>query len=128
VSALTSLVGLVRRRVHRRPSNSSSDPAFRKFILESDPLQSPVVSVRWLQALKKWIKQFLLQAPCQHAPLVVQGKKDSTVDWLYNIAVIKVKFPNVTVAYIEDARHHLANETQAIRKALYQHIDRYLQE
>lgn len=127
-AVLGSLLKLVTRRFPRRPSNSSSDEGFKKFINENDPLQSPVLSVVWLTALRRWVARFLLHKPCEHAPLVVQGKKDSTVDWLYNIGIIRKKFPRAEICYMDNARHHLANETEQKRAKLYRLMDSYLAE
>lgn len=126
VTRLAKILGLFLRRFPRRPSKSSSDPAFLQFIAEQDFLQSPTVSIIWLKALRRWIKGFLLKPACEHTPLVMQGREDSTVDWRYNIPVIKKKFPGSSVVYLDGARHHLANERSEIRDQLYRKMDAYL--
>jgi len=127
ISTASELLRPVKQRIRRRPSNSTTDAAFRQFVNSHDPLQSKTVSITWLLALKQWIKRFLLSATSGHAPLVVQGEHDSTVDWIYNINVIKRKFPHCKIAYLASARHHLANESEEIRKEIFQQMDQYLE-
>ncbi len=126
VSILTVILKSFIKKVPRRIANSSSNPCFGEFIKNNDPCQSPTISVRWLNALRQWKKRFLARSPVEHAPLVIQGKKDNTVDWLYNMAVIKQKFPKAKIVYLNDARHHLANEREEIRQELYQEMERYI--
>jgi alpha-beta hydrolase superfamily lysophospholipase len=123
---VANVLRLFGRQFPRWASNCSNDKSFKRFIAEQDPLQSPTVSLVWLAALKKWVKRFLLHKPCEHGPLVLQGKKDSTVDWLYNIGVIKKKFPNAQTVYLETARHHLANEDADNMKKLTQQLEMFL--
>lgn len=126
ISMLATVLRLFGRQFPRRASNCSNDKSFKQFITEQDPLQSPTVSLVWLGALKKWVQRFLLHKACKHGPLVVQGKKDSTVDWLYNIGVIKKKFPNASTVYLNTARHHLANEDDDNMARLTEHLETFL--
>jgi alpha-beta hydrolase superfamily lysophospholipase len=126
-SILITLLKTFIKKIPRSASNSSSDKTFKKFIKNNDPCQSPTVSLVWLSSLQRWIKKFLASQPCHHGPLVIQGRKDSTVDWLYNMGIIKKKFPAVDVIYIDGARHHLANEREEILERIFQEMDNYLE-
>jgi alpha-beta hydrolase superfamily lysophospholipase len=126
ISMLATVLRLFGRQFPRWASNCSNDESFKQFIAEQDPLQSPTISLAWLVALKKWMKRFLLHKPCEHGPLVVQGKKDSTVDWLYNVGVIKKKFPKGKIVYLETARHHLANENDVNMAKLSAQLEKFL--
>ncbi|MDP2139501.1 MAG: alpha/beta hydrolase [Gammaproteobacteria bacterium] len=109
--------------VARKFVDNSNDEEFLRFQRESDPLQSKVLSARWVGALKQWLVEFEKYSPCPVRISVVQGAEDTTVDWRYNLKAIERKFPNVTTYMIAEARHHLANESADIRERLYSILD-----
>lgn len=111
---LEPFVGSVARNFAR----NSSDEEFLSFVQDEDPLQSKRLSAQWVRALKNWQKEFLAHAPCFARIHVIQGALDKTVDWRYNLRVIEDKFPGAAMSMIADARHHLANESEAIRGTL----------
>lgn len=113
------------KKVPRRFAPSSHDEDFLRFVKQRDPLQALVLPVQWITALKQWIRQFLCLSASNFQPLVIQGKEDGTVDWKYNLGIVKQKFPNATFYYIQNGRHHLANESEAIRHKLTAAMDIY---
>jgi alpha-beta hydrolase superfamily lysophospholipase len=58
--------------------------------------------------------------------LVVQGDADDTVDWRFNLPVIREHFPNAVFCHLNSARHHLVNESEAIRARIWSQVDGYL--
>ncbi|MNN27656.1 hypothetical protein D3C81_1411970 [compost metagenome] len=48
-----------------------------------------------------------------------------TVDWPYNLNVLKHKFAGPKVLLLPEARHHLANELPAIRSRYFEFIDQH---
>lgn len=111
--------------IARRFSENSNDPDFLPF-LQTDPLQPVRLPTAWVGALGKWIKR-IEQAPgCNRQPLIVQGQADMTVDWQYNLRVIREKFRQPQVLMLPEARHHLANESLAIRRAYFDFLDQHL--
>lgn len=119
---------LLRRFVHsvpRRFSDSSSDPAFVAS-QRSDPLQSTVVPVRWVGAMRRW-QAGLPGGSLDLGPaLVLQGDRDDTVDWRYNMVAIARLFPGSRIEYLEGAGHHLANESEALRRRYLDLVDAYV--
>jgi len=113
--------------VPRAFAESSGDKNFLQFLRE-DPLQVPKISVKWIGALRDWIERFSNFEPIRYQPLIIQGRKDRTVDWKYNLEQIKRKFPLAKIAYIAGARHHLANENKKIREVIFNLLDEYLLE
>ena len=107
----------------RRFKDNSGDKAFLTFLKRNDPLQSKRLPMSWLGALKQWEKNFHGLSPCHYAPLVVQGKKDSTVDWQYNIPLISEKFPRAKICYLSEGEHHLVNESEEVRSGVLAAID-----
>lgn len=126
LSSITHTIArLLVKKVPRDFAPSSHDQEFLRFVKQRDPLQSRVLPVQWVTALKQWMKTFLRLQPSSFRPLVIQGKEDSTVDWQYNLGIVKQKFPNATLYYIQNGRHHLANESEAIRHKMTSAMDIY---
>jgi alpha-beta hydrolase superfamily lysophospholipase len=53
---------------------------------------------------------------------VVQGKKDTTVDWPHNLRIIRNKFSSVEELLIPDGRHHLVNEAKDLQASVFNTI------
>ena len=58
---------------------------------------------------------------------MIQGGGDTTVDWRYNLKIIREKFPAGQLFRVHAAMHHLVGEADAIRGQVFQAIDRYLE-
>lgn len=114
------------KQIKRSFAVNSHDTQFLRFLSESDPLQCRLLPVAWVGALKNWLREFEEYPACAKAISVVQGSGDTTVDWRYNLKRIEEKFPHSEAVILQQARHHLANESQEIRDALYEELDRVL--
>jgi len=111
--------------VPREFVENSSDREFLEFV-QRDPLQSRRVSVRWVGALRRWLKG-LPEADLGVGPaLVIQGDEDTTVAWRYNLKIISKLFPGSEVAYLPGGGHQLANESAAIRERYLGRVEAYL--
>ncbi|WP_462380697.1 alpha/beta hydrolase [Pseudomonas sp. Marseille-QA0892] len=104
------------RELPRRFTVNSTDTAFIDFVHTRDPLQAKVLPSAWVGALARWIPQIESSAPSPRRPIVVQGDADLTVDWRYNLKVLKQKFDTPQTLLIPGARHHLANERRETRQ------------
>lgn len=102
--------------------SNSRNQAFLEFLRDRDPLQARVLPVRWVTAMQAWRRRFERYAPTDIAPLVVQGHRDMTVDWRYNLRVIDRLF-EPRLFFVPEASHHLVNETPEIRAQIFQAID-----
>ena len=103
-------------QIRREFALNSHDQVFLSF-LRADPLQSHILSVRWVTAMKYWLRQL---TACEDnsltvPTLIVQGKEDTTVDWQFNIPLLEKKLSNMSLLWLGDARHQLINETDAVR-------------
>lgn len=121
------LLGGFVQQFGRRFTENSTDQEFLDFIRERDPLQSQVLPVAWVQALGKWIPRIEQAAPSGLRPLIVQGQLDGTVDWQHNMRVLEQKFDNPQIFFLPQARHHLANEDELIRRQYLAWLARELQ-
>ena len=112
-------------RLPRFYPQNSNDAAFCRF-LRQDPLQADFIAVPWVGALRRWLPEFLRRAPVLTPLLVLQGDADTTVDWRYNLERIRQLFPAVDIHMLPGARHHLANESEALRGSYYPLLADYL--
>ena len=110
------------KRVFRR---NSSDVQFIRFV-KQDPLQYDKVPLNWLDALIRWNKSIMDCTPSSVPVLILQGKKDTTVDWRYNVKFLLDKFQNTDVEWIENGKHHLLNEEEQIKQKVFSSIYHYL--
>lgn len=106
-------------------SRNSDNLEFLAFLRERDPLQARTLPVRWVTAMVAWRQRFEAYAPTDIEPLVIQGRADRTVDWRYNMKVIGRLF-RPRILYIPEARHHLVNESPAVRAQIFAAIEEAL--
>lgn len=120
---LHSLISPFRSTWKRDFSHNSGSERFLRFLREEDPLQSSVLSVSWISALKEWIPRIERASPVPIAITVIQGERDRTVDWVHNLQVIAKKFPAGRVYRLPEGHHHLVNEAQPLLDELFTLID-----
>jgi lysophospholipase len=113
-------------RVPRRFAVNSNDKDFLHFLEHDDPLQTRYISVRWVDAMLRWESRFEYFEPSDKPILLLQGQRDTTVDWRYNIPLIRKKFPKAKYLPLQDAHHQLANESPELRAKIFAAIDLYL--
>lgn len=113
--------------VPRKFGRNSSDATFVRFIEHEDPLQFKVIPVAWVDALIRWERRFDSLPVSERPLLIVQGQRDTTVDWKYNITAIRSKFPRAKYMPLQNAAHHLANETPEIRAKITAAMDLYFE-
>jgi len=111
--------------IQRQFSENSNDPAFLLF-LQADPLQPRRLPTAWVGALMSWVKRIEAAPPSTRRPLIVQGEADGTVDWRYNLKVLKAKFADPQILLLPEARHHLANELPTTRQRYLDFISQRL--
>ncbi len=105
---------------------NTHDAEFARRQAHRDPLQSHVMSMRWLGAMVDWLHAFPKTARNEKRILVLQGTDDETVSWRYNMRVIGDRFPNSKRVIIRGARHQMINETQPYRHQILQALDNWL--
>ena len=121
----TKIFGGFVESVPRAARKESSDRQYLEFV-KTDPLQIKTVPLEWVRALHAWNDKIanLPGSPTQIK--VIQGTKDTTVDWKFNVEFIREKFNNAEVVLIEDGRHELLNESVDIRTKVFSEIGNYL--
>ena len=114
-------------KVPRKFGGNSSDLQFLDFVEKQDPLQARHIAVRWVDALLRWESRFDHLPESDKPILIIQGQRDTTVDWRYNIPAIRKKFPKARYLPLQEAHHHLANEAPEIRAKMFAAMDMYFQ-
>lgn len=111
--------------IARRFSENTHDPTFLPFLL-ADPLQPRRLPTAWVGALLKWVRRIEAAPRSGRRLLIVQGEEDMTVDWRYNLEVLKAKFDAPQILLLPHGRHHLANELPEIRRRYFEFIEQRL--
>ncbi|MDT8390513.1 MAG: alpha/beta hydrolase [Lentisphaeria bacterium] len=110
-----------RKDVTRVFRSNSRDKAFRAFV-KNDPLQPRVVPFKFVKAHRAWEAAMRESAPVDHPVTILQGKKDTVVDFRYNIKFYKKRFPKHTVMWYKKGGHQLMNESQPLRDQVLKDI------
>jgi alpha-beta hydrolase superfamily lysophospholipase len=77
-------------------------------------------------ALVQWVRRIERAPGSMREVLIVQGENDTTVDWRYNLSVLRTKFASVQVLQVPGARHHLVNELPEIRARCFGFFQQHL--
>ncbi|MBC9252655.1 alpha/beta hydrolase [Pseudomonas alcaligenes] len=113
------LLSPFKAEIPRRFSANSGDTEFLDFVQHRDPLQPRTLPTAWVGALARWIPRLEAAPRSPLQPLVVQGDADMTVDWRHNLKVLQDKFDQPQILHLPGAKHHLANESAAIRQRYF---------
>jgi alpha-beta hydrolase superfamily lysophospholipase len=101
---------------------NSSDQAFLAAV-QADPLQARRVPLGWVEQLKIWNRRVAALPPTPHAIWVLQGTRDTTLDWKYNVRRLRKLFPKgCTVSLWPGGGHQLMNEAEPMRSQVLQTI------
>ncbi len=96
---------------------NSADSEFIQFTHYRDPLQPRQMSMAWVRAMLDWEHRWRNSPKkCLRRIQIVQGGRDQTVDWTYNLVFLHRHFPAARILFVEHASHHLANEAVHLRQ------------
>jgi alpha-beta hydrolase superfamily lysophospholipase len=104
----------------------SSDKDFIYFTLFRDPMLRKEIPLHWVHSMLRWNEHLARYSASDKELRIFQGTNDLLVDWKYNLAYLKTKFPNARVRTIKDANHQLFNESEKIRTKTLDAIVEYL--
>lgn len=120
---LLPLVKPFKKSLKRRFGDSSHDEDFLAFIRQQDVFQPKTMPIPWFVAAEKWARDFEACKGSKFGVNVIQGTGDNTLDWKYNLRVFKQKLPNMRLSIINDACHHMANESEDFRRQIFDAIE-----
>ena len=110
----------------RHFNENTHNKVFINFLREQDPLQSRVIPTQWVGAMASWCKKFNRFSALPKPVLVIQGDADTTVDWPYNIRLIKSRLPNANIEIVPDLRHQVVNESEEFRVTVFAKVSNFL--
>ena len=113
-------------KIKRVPQRNSSDEEFLYFNRHKDTLHCKHVSLDWVESMFTWNEKIARAAACKKPVLILQGDRDTTVDWRYNVRLLREKFPAANVEMISGARHELLNEAAEYRDKVVEKIVGYV--
>ncbi|SDN32097.1 alpha/beta hydrolase [Alkalicoccus daliensis] len=113
--------GKVFSRQKRRFKKNSNDKLYNQFI-KNDPLQGKWLQLEWTKALEFWQKDIFNCSVYEGEVIILQGTKDTTVEWKKNLEFFRKKGANVDITVFPGARHQLLNESQVHREKAEQLI------
>ncbi|WP_257350981.1 alpha/beta hydrolase [Pseudalkalibacillus decolorationis] len=111
--------------IHRNFRENSSNKKYLTFT-KKDPLQPNAIPLEWLESLIEWNVKIQTYSPTNADTCIIQGNKDKTVDWKYNLAFIKEKFHLLQVFHIKNGRHALFNEKKQIQEEVFAKIRQFI--
>ena len=105
--------------IQRHFTQNSGDPAFVEFVAHRDPLQATRIPMEWIGSMKRWTEEFHHLSPSDFPLTIIQGDRDRTLDWRYNLKEFQKKLPKASIRIIPGAQHHLANERETLRADIF---------
>jgi alpha-beta hydrolase superfamily lysophospholipase len=105
-------------KIRRRDKKNTSDTEYLAFV-KQDPLHSGILSFEYLEDLYAWEKQVQNDSVWPGSVLIIQGDRDTVVDWKYNLEFLRKKIKHPEVHLISGARHQLTNESDAFRNQVF---------
>ena len=108
-----------RRGLKRTFVSNSSSTTFVDFIRDRDPLQATFLPISWIEAMHQWALQMERSEGSEQAVTIIQGDADKTLDWRYNLRIFSKKLPAAKIIMIAGGQHHLVNESQCLRKKVF---------
>ena len=112
--------------IPRKYRANTTNLDFADFLRLHDPLQDDHLALTWVTAMRRWMPTLLKRPPSELPVLILQGEQDLTVDWSWNLKALRRKFPQAQVVRHPEARHHLVNEAEPIRRVLFAALDDFL--
>ncbi len=126
IRTLYLILGRGLRQVPRKFTDNSHDSAFLEFIQHQDPLQNRHTCTTWIGSMIRWQSAYLgLPSRTDLRPMIIQGQQDNTVDWRFNLKVLRRQFPQAEELLLPTGKHNLANEIPSIREAYFAWLDQH---
>jgi alpha-beta hydrolase superfamily lysophospholipase len=120
------LIGKKVKSVKRKYRRNSSNTDYLHFV-KKDPLQFSKLPIGWLHSLEAWTKSTKSIGRREEVLSIIQGSRDRTVNWKYNVSFLLEKFPESTCTLIDDGNHQLFNEKDIIKEITFYHINKILE-
>ncbi|MCA1319533.1 alpha/beta hydrolase [Bacillus tianshenii] len=112
------LIGKRLKSIKRKYRKNASNKHYLEFV-KNDPLQFDTLPTNWVVSLSKWHED-VFEYPIQKQGLhLIQGNRDTTVDWRFNVSFLLELFPGSDAILIDEGNHQLFNEAEEIRSICF---------
>lgn len=118
----TATIGPLLNTVPRVYTPVTDDPELQNyvnFMEKKDPLQLQIASMKWVRALIAWNNSILKRPPLLSPLLILQGEKDTVVEWQTNLGFISNRIPNAKVIRLPRNTHIMFNEAAEKRRVTF---------
>jgi alpha-beta hydrolase superfamily lysophospholipase len=108
------------------PRGKRNDPGDVPFPMDADPLSPSVFPVHWVTSLFAWneVNQGYSGIP---GPItIIQGDKDTVVDWRYNLPYLQARMDDLEVVGVKNGTHMVFRYSDERRATVEAVLDRYL--
>ena len=95
-------------------------------VIEADPLAPTRFPVHWVGRLFAWDERSARYPPMDGSLTVIQGLRDTAVDWKYNLPYLRERFGAYSEYYVEGGTHNLYRYSGTARQALESVLDECL--
>lgn len=92
----------------------------------NDPMGVKKFSISWVRALVEWNRHWI-DFTSEIPLLVLQGKKDTTVEWKNNIPILERCYINSEIMLYKRMGHHILNEKEGFRKIVFHGIGAFIE-
>jgi alpha-beta hydrolase superfamily lysophospholipase len=124
ILACSKVVPFLKQKLTRTFAKNSGDDDYLTFV-KNDPLQCTYISVPWVLAMINWNKKVEALSPSTQEIYIIQGTLDETVEWKYNVAFLRKKFPFAQIALVQEGRHQIMNDSPMVKKIVFSLIEKY---
>ena len=104
----------------------NDDPGVRPFRFEADPLSPRVFPVHWVASLFAWNERNRSYSGIPGPVTVIQGDRDSVVDWRYDLPYLRARIDDLEVVIVRNGTHMVFRYSDERRAAVESVLDRYL--
>lgn len=120
----SKVVPKFKKQLTRKFVKNSGDNDYLTFA-KNDPLQCRFISIPWVLAMINWNKKVEELSPSTQEVYIIQGTLDETVEWKYNLAFLRRKFPFAQIALVSEGRHQIINDSPIIKRTVFNLIENY---
>jgi len=123
-----TLINWLIKEVHTYPRGNIGDKEKAEFV-KNDPLNIKIIPLTWVKSLFKWNDKInKSNKMIEQRLLILQGNKDTALEWKYNLKMINKIAPNAEIKIIENAKHELFLDKKEIRRQAFDYIISFLAE
>lgn len=116
------LTGWFLKKVPVSAERGTNNKTHAEFLSNNDPLFIRQLPLSWVRALFRWEKEIKKNSINYKKIYILQGRKDKSLSWKYNVKYFNQYFPNCRIKYFPEANHCLFSEPEPVRKRIIESV------